>query len=198
MDSSTAAVTISVVELEMLPEAALMVVVPTPREVASPFEPAALLIVATPVAEEFHVTDEVRFCVELSENVPVAVNCLVLPRAMLGFTGVTARDVSTAEVTMSVAGLEVVPVNDDVMVAVPTLTAVALPRESDALLMVATPVFDVDHVATVVKSSVLELVSVPMAVNCCIVPLAMLDVVGVTAIDNRAKEVSVAVPVAPV
>jgi hypothetical protein len=165
MDSRTAGVTVSFVEAEMLPDVALIVVAPTPREVASPFEPAALLIVATVVAEEFQVTDDVRFCVEASENVPVAVNCLVLPRAMLGFTGVTVSDVSTAGVTSSVAGADVTMVKDEVMRAVPTLTAVALPCEPGALLMVAMKELDVDQVATVVSVWVVESAKVPVAAN---------------------------------
>jgi hypothetical protein len=40
--------------------------------------------------------------VELSENVPVAVNCSVLPFAIEGFAGVTATDTSVAEVTVRV------------------------------------------------------------------------------------------------
>jgi len=54
---------------------AIIVVVPAATAVASPLEPAALLIVAIDPFEELHVTDDVRFCVVVSENVPVAVNC---------------------------------------------------------------------------------------------------------------------------
>jgi hypothetical protein len=43
--------------------------------VASPFVPAVLLIVATPVFEEVQVTDDERFGVVPSEKVPVAINC---------------------------------------------------------------------------------------------------------------------------
>lgn len=75
IDTSDAGFTVSVVEPEMLPDAALIVVVPAATDVASPYEPAALLIVATPVLDELQVTVFVRFCVVLSEYVPVAVNC---------------------------------------------------------------------------------------------------------------------------
>ena len=198
MDSSTAGVTVSVVEAEMVPDVALMVVVPAPTELASPFEPAVLLIVVTTVLEELQTTDDVRFCVELSENVPVAMNCWVLPRAILGFAGVTVRDDNMAGITVSVAGLERIPLNNDVMVAMPSLTAVAIPFEPAALLMVATPELDVAQVATVVKIWVFASASVPVAVNCCVVPLAMLAAVGVTAVDTRAEALSVAVPDTPV
>lgn len=198
MDSSTTGVTVSVVEAEMVPDVAFMVVEPTPCDVASPFIPPALLILATVVAEEFQVTDDVRFCVVASENVPVAMNCFVLPRAMLWLTGVTVRDDRTAGVTTSVAGPEGTALNDEVMVAVPTVTAVALPVEPAVLLMVATPELDVAQVTKVVKVWVSPSASVPVAANCCIVPLAMLAVAGVTAIDARAEDVSVAVPETPV
>ena len=67
IDESVAAVTVRVVEPEMLPDVALIVVVPVATDVARPLEPAALLIVATAVLEELQVADAVRFCVEPSE-----------------------------------------------------------------------------------------------------------------------------------
>ena len=51
--------------------AAVIVVVPVAAAVASP----AVLILATLVAEDVHVTDEVKFWLLLSPKVPVAVNC---------------------------------------------------------------------------------------------------------------------------
>ena len=54
------------------------------------------MIVATEVVAEAQVTWLVRFCVELSEKVPVAVNCSVSPLATLGLAGVTAIDCRTA------------------------------------------------------------------------------------------------------
>ncbi len=66
-ETSVAAVTVSVVDPDMLPDAAVIVVKPAATGVATPLEPAELLIVATPVLEELQVTDGVRFWVELSE-----------------------------------------------------------------------------------------------------------------------------------
>jgi hypothetical protein len=60
-------VTFSVVKPEMLPDAAVIVVVPTAMAAAIPFEPAAFLIVAKDGADELQVTDVVRSLVELSE-----------------------------------------------------------------------------------------------------------------------------------
>lgn len=67
-------VTVSVVVAETFPDAHVIMVVPPPTAVASPFDPAALLIVATSVVAELQVTAAVRSCVVLLENEPVAVN----------------------------------------------------------------------------------------------------------------------------
>jgi hypothetical protein len=77
IDTSVAGVTVNVVNPDTLPDVAVIVVDPAAAEVASPLvlEPATLLMVATPAADEFHVIAAVRSCVVLSENVPVAVNC---------------------------------------------------------------------------------------------------------------------------
>ena len=83
-----------------------------------------------------------------------------------------------------------------VIVAVPISTAVASPFEPDVSLTVATAVLDVAQVANDVTSCVLQLpVNVPMAVNCCVVPLAMLVPVGDVTIDSTAAEVSIVEPV---
>jgi hypothetical protein len=62
MDTSVAAVTVSVVLPETAPLVALMVVLPAFSADAKP----ALLIVAVAVLDEAQVTLAVRFCVELS------------------------------------------------------------------------------------------------------------------------------------
>ena len=85
------------------PSAALMVEVPIATALANPFVPAVLLIVAIPVLLELQVAVVVRFCVLLSENVPVAVNCSVPVAPMEGFGGVTAIDTKVAAVTVRVA-----------------------------------------------------------------------------------------------
>jgi len=60
-------VTVSIAVPEMLPDVAVIVVEPTATDVAKPLEPAALLMVATPPANEPQVTVVVRSCVVLSE-----------------------------------------------------------------------------------------------------------------------------------
>ena len=176
----------------MLPEAAVIVDVPTATEVALPLEPAALLMVATDVADEFQVTDVVRSCVVLSEKVPVAVNCRVVPRAMLGFVGVTAMDTRVAGVTVRIVDPETLP-NVAVIVDVPAATEVAFPLEPEALLMVATDVTDELQVTNVVRSCVVLSEKVPVAVNCWVVPSAMLGLVGVTEMDTSVAVVTVRV-----
>ncbi len=68
IDSSIAGVTVRVMGGEVtLPTTAVRRVVPVVSDVATPGEPAALLMVATAGVAEFQVTWVVRFCVELSE-----------------------------------------------------------------------------------------------------------------------------------
>jgi hypothetical protein len=67
MDTSVAGVTVRVVDPDMLPDFAVIVVDPVATGVADPLEPAALLIVATSGLDELQVTAVVRSCVVLSE-----------------------------------------------------------------------------------------------------------------------------------
>ena len=92
IDWRVAAVTVSTVEPVTPLSVAEIVEVPAATPVASP----AALTVATAVSAEAHVTWLVMFCVVLSENVPVAVNCSVVPVTMLGLAGVTAIEVRVA------------------------------------------------------------------------------------------------------
>src|SRR5262249_61788778 len=97
-----AAVTGSWVAPVMPPIAAEMLVLPTSTAVARPVP----LMVATPVMEEAQVTWVVRSWVEVSEKVPVAVSCWVVPLAMEGLVGVTAMDCSVAGFTVTVRSEE--------------------------------------------------------------------------------------------
>ncbi len=67
MDTSVAELTVRVVEPEILPDVAVIVAVPAATGVASPEELIVLLIVATDVADEPHITDAVISFVLLSE-----------------------------------------------------------------------------------------------------------------------------------
>lgn len=65
-----------------VPNAAVMEVVPTPTDVASPLMFPALLMAATEPADELQTTNAVISRVVLSVKVPIAVNCSVVPRAI--------------------------------------------------------------------------------------------------------------------
>ena len=70
MDTNAAAVTVNVAVPVISVAGSVAVIVmgpPTVTPVASPFEPAVLLMVAIPVFEEVQVTDDVRSIVVLSE-----------------------------------------------------------------------------------------------------------------------------------
>jgi hypothetical protein len=187
--------TLNTVDADMPAEDALIVVVPAATAVARPFDPAALLMVATLVAEELHVTTVVRSCVEPFEYVPVAEYCTVPPMDSELLRGEMEIDVNVAAVTVKVADPEMPP-DVAVIVTVPALTPVARPFEPEVLLTVARAVFDEDQVAEEVRFCVDPFVYVPVAVNCWVVPAAMLGDDGVTAIETRVAEVTVRV-VAP-
>ena len=155
------AVTVSVVVPEIFPERAVIVVVPAATGVALPLLPAVLLMVATDEAVELQVTDAVIFWVELLENVPVAVNCSVVPKATLGFAGVTAMETNVAAVTVRVVEAEMVP-DTAVIVVVPAATGVAMP----VLLTVATDEAVELQVTDVVIFWFELFENVPVAVNC--------------------------------
>ena len=87
------------------------------------------------------------FAVVVSEYVPVAVNCCVVPFATVGFTGVTAIDCSVAAVTVSTELFDVTPPCPALMFVVPTVTPVARPVVAP---IVATPTLDDVHVAVLV------------------------------------------------
>jgi hypothetical protein len=184
IDTSEGGVTVSVVVPLIAPEAALIVLVPAATPVANP----AAVIVATLVVCEVHVTEPVKFCVELSENVPVAVNCSVALFAIEGFAGVTAIDTSVAAVTVS----SVVPLTAPEvasMLLIPVPTPVANPPAVIVAMLVVCELQVTDPVKFCVELSE----NVPVAVNCFVVPFAIEGFAGVTAIDTSVAEVTVSV-----
>lgn len=186
IDTNVGAVTVSVVDPVTLPETALIVLVPADTPVANP--PA--LIVATLVVTELQVTEPVKFCVELSEKVPVAVNCFVAPFVIEGLAGVTAIDTSVAAVTARFVDPVTLP-DTALIVLVPAATPVANPLA----LMVATLVVTELHATEPVKFCVELSEKVPVAVNCCVAFLAIEGFAGVTAIDTNVGAVTVSVVV---
>jgi hypothetical protein len=148
IDTRLGAVTVSVAEPLIAPEAAVMVAVPLPTEVAIPL----VFTVATDVAVELQVPDVVRFCLLPSVNVPVAVNCWVRPSGIEAEDGVTAIVTSTGLVTAKEAEPVTVP-DVAVIVVLPCALLVARPVE----LIVATDPLDELHAAVVVRSCVVPL-----------------------------------------
>jgi hypothetical protein len=148
IEVTTAGVTASVAEPLIVPDVALIVVVPVARLVAKPTP----LMVATVVEEELQLALVVRFCVVPLLYVPVAVNCCVYPAATEAVPGVTEIEVSTGAVTVNVADPLIVP-DVALMVAVPCVKVVASP----AALIVATVRDDELHVAVVVRFCVVPL-----------------------------------------
>jgi len=138
---------------------------PAATAVASPCEPAALLIVATPAFEVLQVAKLVRFCVVLFENVPVAVNCCVAPVMREEVRGVRAIEINVAGDIVNTVDPDMLP-DVAVIVVEPAATGVASPIEPAALLMDATDVDDDFHVTVVVSFCVEPLEYVPVAVNC--------------------------------
>lgn len=185
MDTSLAVETVKPVEPLIAPSVAEMVVVPVARLVAAPW----LLMVAVAGVEEPHRTESVRSCVLASLKVPVAVNCFVVPTAMLEFAGVTAIDTNVAPSTLS----EAVPVTEPesaLIVVDPVPTEVARPEA----LTVAVPGADDVHVNEG-RSCVLPSSKVPTAVNCWVVPRAIETAFGSTSIDIRCAATTVMVVV---
>jgi hypothetical protein len=94
---------------------------------------------------------------------------------------VTAIDTNAAGPTVKVA-LPVTPTQLALIWEVPW----AIPVASPPALMVATAAFDETQVVELVRFWVLPSEYVPVAANCCVVPLAIDGFAGVTAIDTNA------------
>ena len=162
--------------------------------IATPVARPVALMLAVAVVPVVQVTWLVRFSVELSENMPVAVNCWVAPFAIIGLAGVTAIDCNTTAADVTVSPVEpVIPSKVAEIVTAPAPTAVASPL----LLIVAHVMSDDFQLTCVVRFSVVLLESVPVAVNCSVFPTARLVLAGVTAIDCNTAAVTVK-PVEPV
>lgn len=166
---------VSAVEPLAFPKAAEIVVLPVAMLVTSP----VLATVAAAGFEELHSTESETFCMLLSLNVPVAVNCLVVPVAILELAGVTAIDTRLAPVTLS----DVLPVTDPlvaVMVVLPAAAPVANPLASTLATLP-----DVEDHANDVNNCVLPSSKFPTALNCSVVPTAIDGFDGPTEMDTR-------------
>ena len=177
IDTSCAGETVRVVDPATEPDDADIVVLPTAALIATP----AAEIEATAPADDLQVTAEVRSRALPSLNVPVAMNCWVVPRAIELFAGVMAIDWSTAGSTVNDAGGEVIdPVEAMMFVApVPVLVARAV-----ALIVATDGAVDV-QVTRPVTFWVEPPVKVPVAANCCVAPTGIVALAGLIASDTR-------------
>ncbi len=169
-------------------QVAVIVVIPVENEVARPLEPDVLLIVATDGDDELQLARAVSICVVLSGNVAVAVNCCVTPRVMVLFVGAISKDAITA----NVAEPEMLP--DEAVIVIFIVPALDEVVTRPVLPIGASVVSEELHATEVVRSCFMPFEYVPVAVNCSVVPGAMLGLAGVTAIE---RSVAVAFPDPP-
>ena|SRR5689334_22227333 len=134
-----------------------MLLAPMAMPVAVPVAP--ILTIAE--FELVQVAVLVRFCVLPSLNVPVAVNCTLVPLAIDELLALIVIDCRVAPVTVSAMGFEGMPLSVAVMLVVPAPRPLARPLA----LIVATEVFEEIHVTEFVTLVVEPSLSVPMAVN---------------------------------
>lgn len=121
IETSLTLETVSVVDRVTEPQSASIVVAPVATLLVSP----VAVMVATDGLDDFHRTCCVMSSVELSLNVPVAVNCLLAPTGMLEFNGAMARETRVAGVTVT----EDVPlIEPDMAVTVDVPAATATPN----------------------------------------------------------------------
>jgi hypothetical protein len=189
-----AAVMVNIAFPDLLPDVAVITDVPAATPVARPLVGRPLgFTVATEIVPDDQVTDAVISCDVPSENVPVAVNCLVRPLAMLGLAGVTVIKLKVAAVTVNVVFPDLLP-DVAVITDVPAATPVARPLVGRPLgLMVAIPVVPDDQITDAVISCDVPSENVPVAVNCLVRPLAMLGLAGVTVIKLKVAAVTVSI-----
>ena len=154
MPTSVAAETVSVALPVTAPMDALIVVWPCASPVARPTLAAALDTVAKAGLLESQTAWAVRSCVVPSENVPVAVNCWVVPLAIDGAAGETAMALSVAPLTVSEVWPVTAPTEAEIVVS-PVASAEASPRAPLALETAATLDAELAHETTEVMSCVL-------------------------------------------
>src|SRR5262249_26236896 len=152
------------------PSTAVIVVLPVERLVANP----RLVIVATPDIEELHSTTCVTSCVELSLNVPVAMNCFVALFGIEEFAGVIESETSGAVVTVTEVLADMVP---DVTLTVDVPAPTASPNPFWSIVNTLDELED--HSADT-NTCVLPSSKLPTAVNCCWVPAAIVTFAGVS------------------
>jgi hypothetical protein len=158
-----------------------MVVLPVATLVTNPLA----LIIATVGFDDFQSTSWVMSCVVLLLNVPVAVNCLLASLGMVEFAGAIASETKVALVTVTAAVPEIDP-EVAVTVDVPAPIALPIPVELTVRTFCALDDHWTDGSTCVLPSS-----NVPVAVNCCSVPIANEAVDGEAVIEVRCAATTV-------
>ena len=102
-----------------------------------------------------------RFCVLPSLNVPVAVNCTLVPFAIDVLGELIVIDCRVAAVTVRANVLEVIPF----CVAVMLLDPIAAPVAKPVVFILTVAVLELPQTAVLVRFCVLPSVNVPVAVN---------------------------------
>jgi hypothetical protein len=146
--------------------------------------------IAVDAADELQVTTEVKSCVLPSLKVPVAVNCCVAPRTTVGVGGFIAIETSVTGLTTSVAD----PLTDPeltLIVVVPAPKVLASPAVTAVSLMVATEAAVELQCPLRVRLCDVPSENVPVAVNGCVVPTAIVAVGGLMAIETSVADVTV-------
>ena len=163
-------------------EVAVTVTVPAVWPMTMPVLLSMVAEPVSPVSPVDQVTVLVISCVEPSVYVSVAVNGCVVPATILKSLGVIAIETDSGAVTVSVWVELVTPDRLAVIVVVPTATEAARPVFVPRVAMLVEEEF---QVTALVMSCVESSVYMPIAVNCWVSPLAMLELVGITTIDTN-------------
>ena len=115
----------------MIPEVAIIILVPEERAVAKPPE----LIDATEAVPELHTTVAVRFCVEPSLNVPIAKKANVELTERVGVAGASVIETRVRGAAETVSAAEPIGLPKDAeIVELPGARAVTRPVEPTAAM----------------------------------------------------------------
>jgi hypothetical protein len=155
------------------------VVTPAPVQFATPATLGAFAIVATVAADELQWLFKVISCELPSLKVPVATNCCVVPAAAVGVRGLSARDTSVPEPTVSVV-LPVIPEAVAEIVTLPLFLPWAVPEPR----IEATLGLEDFHETPTRFVAVLPSLNVPVALNLTDVPRAIRGFAGFTVIET--------------
>ncbi len=129
-----------------------------------------------------------------SLKVPVAVNFKEVPAAICALAGVTVMPANFAIETVNVVEPLTEPKDAEILL-VPVATLVTSPW----LLIVAVAAVDEVQSADAVMSCVVVSLKVPVAVNCLVAPMGIVELAGTTVSETRVALVTVAaaVPLIP-